>query len=113
MDNPLSIEFDLRNPYPNPKLSLVVKTPKSAKLGEIVQIEYIFQNLEDKKNSQYVVQIDVEDESRLLSFLGKTIHLVEFKESEKSVRISMEALVYSTGVYPVPDLIITDFSGRV
>lgn len=113
VENPVFIEFDLRKPYPNPKLSMVIKNPKTAKLGEVIQMEYLFEYLEDKPNSQFVVQIDVEEESKLLSFVGKTIHLIEFNEGQKSVKVLMEALVYGTGVYPVPDLIITDFNGKI
>ena len=36
LDNPLTIEFDLRKPYPNPKLSMEMKNPKTAKLGEVI-----------------------------------------------------------------------------
>lgn len=110
IQTPISIELDLKNPFPNPRISVAIKTPKTAKLGQIVSLEYTFQHLEEG-HAFFVIQLDEEDESDMMIYLGKTINLVEFTEETKEVKVVLEALVHHSGVYRVPDLIITDFKG--
>jgi hypothetical protein len=109
--NPISIDLDLRNPFPNPRISMRIKTPKTAQLGNVIKLEYTFGFLEEGIAS-FVIQLDEEEESDMLVFLGKTINLIEFTEEVKEVKVVFEALVHHSGVYRIPDMIITDFKGE-
>lgn len=111
INNPIKIDLDLKNPYPNPRICLTVKTPKTATLGQIINFEYTFEFLE-AGSGFFVVHLDSEEESPMLIFLGKTINLIEFNDNVRSVKITLEALVHHTGVYRVPDMVITDFKGN-
>jgi hypothetical protein len=42
----LNKSLNLRS-YPNPRISMKIKTPKTAHLGQIVQLEYTFEYLQD------------------------------------------------------------------
>jgi hypothetical protein len=47
IENSIQIDLDLKNPYPNPRICMKVKTPKTAQLGQIVKLEYTFEYLEE------------------------------------------------------------------
>ena len=88
-----------------------VKTPKTAQLGQIVKLEYTFEYLEEG-SAYFVIQLNEEEESDMLIFLGKTINLIEFTDEVKEISVVLEALVHHSGVFRVPDMIITDFKGK-
>lgn len=106
------ITVDLKNPYINPRLRLKVETPNSAKIGQIIKIKYLIENLEEE-NGFFTVQLDEGDDEEIVIFVNKTLSLLEFNEKERIKEFELEGLVVRSGVFRIPELIITDFKGNL